>query len=102
MDPTYTLDITNLVGPLQEIAGLANQLLSWTFCLIPFFIGLLVTFLSINNIFIWVHVIVGFATNSNIKAMIIISCSLYIYNFQYSYQHAISYACNTYTHAFQA
>ena len=73
MGRTYTLDMTNLVGPLQEIAKFAHQLLLWTHCLIPFFIGLLVTFLSISNIFIRVHVIVGLSTNANIKAMIIIS-----------------------------
>ena len=73
MGHTHTLDMTNLVGPLQEIAELAHQLLSWTCCLIPFFIGLLVTFLSINNIFIWVHVFVGLSTNANIKEIIIIS-----------------------------
>ena len=76
MGSTYTLDMTNLVGPLQEIAGFAHQLLLWTCCLIPFFIGLLVTSISISNIFIQVHFIVGFATNANIKAMIIISGSL--------------------------
>ena len=27
MGPTYTLDMTNLVGPLQEIAEFAHQLL---------------------------------------------------------------------------
>ena len=51
MSRTYTLDMTNLVGPLQEIAKFAHQLLLWTCCLIPFFIGLLVTFISISNIF---------------------------------------------------
>ena len=76
MGPTYTLDITSLVGPLQEIAEFAHQLLLWTCCLIPFFIGLLVTIVSISNIFIRVHVVVGFSTNANIKSMIIISGSL--------------------------
>ena len=51
MGPTYTLGMTNLVGPLHGTAGFAHQLLSWTCCLIPFPIGLLVTFLSISNIF---------------------------------------------------
>ena len=68
---------------LQEIAEFAHQLLLWTCRLIPFFIGLLITFLNISNIFIRVHIIVGFATNSNIKAMIIISGSLYIYIYIY-------------------
>ena len=76
MGHAYTLDMTNLVGPLQEIAAFAHQLLLWTFCLIPFSMGLLVSFISINNIFIRVHVIVGFSTNANIKAMTIISGSL--------------------------
>ena len=76
MGSTYTLEMTNLVGPLQEIVEFAHQLLLWTCCLIPFFIGLSVTFISIGNIFIRVHVIVGFSTNANIKAMIIISGSL--------------------------
>ena len=60
MGLTYTLAVTNLVGPLQEIAEFAHQLLSWTCCLIPFLIGLLVTIVNINNIFLWVHVIVFF------------------------------------------
>jgi len=51
MGRTYTLNMTNLVGPLQEIAEFAHQLLSWTCCLIPFFIGLLVTFINNSNIF---------------------------------------------------
>ena len=76
MGRTYTLDMTNLVGPLQEIAKFAHQLLLWTCCLIPFSMGLLVTYVSISNIFIRVHVIVGFSTNANIKAMIIIIGSL--------------------------
>ena len=79
MGSTYTLGMTNLVGPLQEIAAFAHQILLWTCCLILFFIGLLVTSVSISTIFIQVHVIVGFATNANIKEMIIISGSLYIY-----------------------
>ena len=73
MGPTYTLDMTNLVGPLQEIAEFVHQLLLWTCCLIPFFIGLLVTPISINNIFIRFHDIIGFSTNANIKAITIIS-----------------------------
>ena len=73
MGLTYTLVMTNLVGPLQEIAECAHQLLLWTCCLIPFSKGLLVTIVSISNIFIRVHVIVGFATDANIKAMITIS-----------------------------
>ena len=76
MGRTYTLDMTNLVGPLQEIAEFAHQLLLWTCCLIPFSRGLLVTFISISNIFIRVHVIIGLSTNANIKAMIIISGTL--------------------------
>ena len=76
MGLTYTLAVTTLVGPLQEIAKFSHQLLSWTYCLIPFLIGLLVSFISIGNIFIWVHVIVGFSTNANIKSMIIISGAL--------------------------
>ena len=83
MGLTYTLDMTNLVGPLQEIVEFGHQLLLWTCCLIPFFIGLLVSFISISisNIFIQVHVIVGLSTNANIKTMIIISGSYrtYIY-----------------------
>ena len=43
MGPTYTLDMTNLVDTLQEIAEFAHQLLSWTCFPTPFFIGLLVT-----------------------------------------------------------
>ena len=84
MGRTYTLEMTNLVGPLQEIAKFAHQLLLWTCRLIPFFIGLMITFLSISNIFIRVHIIVGFATSANIKAMIIISGSYktYPYTFQ--------------------
>ena len=76
MGHTYTLDMTNLVGPLQEIAAFAHQLLLWTCCLIPFFIGLLVTFVSISNIFSQVHVVVGFSTNANTNAITIISGSL--------------------------
>ena len=76
MGHTYTLDMTNLVGPLQEIAKFAHQLLSWTACLIPFSRGLLVAFINISNIFSQVHVIVGFSTNANTNAMIIISGSL--------------------------
>ena len=76
MGLTYTLAMTNLVGPLQEIAEFAHKLLSWTCCLIPFLIGLLVMIVSISNIFLQVHVIVGFSTNANIKAMLIISGSL--------------------------
>ena len=76
MGPTYTLDMTNLVGVLQN---LFTNFCLWTCCLIPFSIGLLVTIVSINNIFIWVHVIVGFPTNANIKSMIIISGSYRTY-----------------------
>ena len=43
MGLTYTLSMTNLIGPLQEFAASAHQLLLWTRCLIPFFIGLLVS-----------------------------------------------------------
>ena len=43
MGLTYALTMTTLVGPLQEIAEFAHQLLLWTCCLIPFFIGLLVS-----------------------------------------------------------
>ena len=67
MGHTYTLDMTTLVGPWQEITASAHQLLLWTRCLTPFFIGLPITFLSINNIFIRVHVIVGFSTNATSK-----------------------------------
>ena len=73
MGLTYTLDMTNWVGPLQELEEFAHQLLLWTFCLIPFSIGLLITIVSISNTFIRVHVIVGFSTNANIKAITIIS-----------------------------
>ena len=43
MGLTYTLDMTTLVGPLQEIAEFAHQLLLWTCWLIPFSRGLLDT-----------------------------------------------------------
>ena len=83
MGHAYTLDMTNLVGPLQEIAAFAHQLLLWTCCLIPFSIGLLITIVSISNTFIQVHVIVGFPTNFNIKAMIIISGSYKTYPYTF-------------------
>ena len=76
MGHTYTLDITNLVGPLQEIAEFAQELLLWTCCLIPFSIGLLVTFISISNIFSQFRVVIGFSTNANTNAITIISGSL--------------------------
>ena len=76
MGPTYTLNMTNLAGPLQEIAEFAHQLLLWTCCLIPFSRGLIVTFVSISNIFSQVHVVIAFSTNANTNAMIIISGSL--------------------------
>ena len=84
MGRTYTLNMTTLVGPWQEIAASAHQILSWTCCLNPFFIGLLVSFISINNTFIRVHAIIGFPTNASIKEMIIISGSYktYPYTFQ--------------------
>ena len=43
MGPTYTLAMTNLVSPLQEIEEFAHQLLLWTCCLTPLSRGLLVT-----------------------------------------------------------
>ena len=76
MGPTYTLSMTTWVGPLQDIAASAHQLLPWTCCLNPFFIGLLVTFISISNILNHVHVVVGCSTNVNTNAIIIISGSL--------------------------
>ena len=76
MGPTYTLDMTNLVGPLQEIAEFAHQLLIMDLLHHPFSRGLLVTFVSINNIFSQVHVVVGFSTNANTNAIIIVSGSL--------------------------
>ena len=83
MGHTYTLDMTNLVGPLQEIAAFAHQLLLWTCCLIPFSKGLLVSCQHQQ------HIQLGpcrrwFSTNANIKAMIIISGSYktYPYRFQ--------------------
>ena len=76
MGRTYTLDMTNLVGPLQEIAEFVHQLLLWTCCIIPFFIGLLVTFISISNILNHVQVVIGFSTNANINAIFTISGSL--------------------------
>ena len=36
MGPTYTLDITSLVGPLQEITEFAHQLLIMDLFLYPF------------------------------------------------------------------
>ena len=86
MGHTYTLTTTTLIGPCRRFAEFAHQLLSWTCCLIPFSRGLLVSFISISNILIRVHVIVGLSTNASIKTMIIISGSLYIYIFQYFYQ----------------
>ena len=76
MDPTYTLDITSLVSILQEIADFAHQLLIMDLLHHPFPRGLLVTFVSISNIFSQVHAVVGFFTNANTNAMIIISSSL--------------------------
>ena len=35
MGCTYTIDMTNLVGPLQEIVTFSHQILLWTRCLIP-------------------------------------------------------------------
>ena len=39
MGPTYTLDITSLVGPLQEIAEFAHQLLILDLLPYPFLHG---------------------------------------------------------------
>ena len=79
MDPTYTFDITNLVGILQRIAEFAHQLWLWTGFLIPSSRGFLATFANINNISSQVHVVIGFSTNANIKAMIITSGSYKTY-----------------------
>ena len=79
MGPTYTLGMTNLVGPLQEIVEFSHQLLIMDLLPHPFLRGLLVTFVNISNIFSQVHVVVGFSTNSNTKAMIIISDSYKTY-----------------------
>ena len=69
-------------GPLQEIAEFAHGLVA----LSPSLQGCWSHPISISNIFIRVHIIVALSTNANIKTMIIISGSLYIYIFQYSYQ----------------
>ena len=76
MGPTYTLDITSLVGPLQEIAEFAHQLLIMDLLPHPFSRGFLVTFISISNIFSQVHVVIGLSTNANFNAIIIISGTL--------------------------
>ena len=73
MGPTYTLGMTNLVGPLQEIAEFSHQLLIMDLLPHPFSRGFLVTFVSISNIFNHVHVVIGFSTNANINAITIIS-----------------------------
>ena len=66
MDPTYTLDITSLVGLLQEIAEFAHQLLILDLLPYPFLHkALLVTFINIINIFSHSHVVVGLSTNTN-------------------------------------
>ena len=84
MGPTYTLDMTDLVSIWQRIAEFVHQLLLWTCFLIPFSRGLLVTFVSIYNIFSQVGVVIGFPTNANTNAIIIISGSYktYPYTFQ--------------------
>ena len=71
--------MTNLVGPLQDFVEFAHQYFVLDVLLYPFSIGLQVSFINISNIFIRVHVIVGFSTNANIKAMIIISGSYKTY-----------------------
>ena len=76
MGPTYTLGMTNLVGPLQEMEEFAHQILFVELLPHPFPRGLLVTFVSISNIFSQVHVVVGFSTNANTNAITIISGSL--------------------------
>ena len=99
MGPTYTLGMTNLIGPLQEITEFAHQLLFMDLLPYPFLRRVANHIHQHQQHIHPVHVIVGFATNANIKAMIIISGSYRAHNFQYSCQHAISYACNTYPHA---
>ena len=76
MGPTYTLDITNLVGPLQEIAKFSHQLLILDLLHYPFLHRVALTFVSIRNLFSHVHVVFGFSTNANTNAIIIISGSL--------------------------
>ena len=61
---------------LQRLQNLLTNFLLWTRCLIPFFIGLLVTFIGIGNILNHVQFVVGFSTNANTNAIVIISGSL--------------------------
>ena len=66
MAPMYNLDVTNLVGPLHEIAEFAHQILILDLLPYPFLHkALLVTFINIINIFSHAHVFVGLDTNTN-------------------------------------
>ena len=76
MDPTYTFDITSLVGILQRIAEFTHQLLIMDWLLIPSSRGLLFTFVSISNIFSQADIVVGFSSNANTNAITIVSGSL--------------------------
>ena len=64
---------------LQEICRICSPTFVMDLLPYPFSIGLLVSSFSIRNIFIRVHVIIGSSTNANIKTMIFIRGSLYIY-----------------------
>ena len=66
------------VGPLQEFVEFSHQLLILDLFPYPFLHRVAVTFVSINNIFSHVHVVVSFSTNANINTIITISGSLYM------------------------
>ena len=76
MGHTYTLDMTILVGPLQEIAEFVHQLSILDLFPYPFLHRVASHIHQHQHIFSHVHVVVGFSTNANIKAIVIISGSL--------------------------
>ena len=83
--PAWVL-LTPFPWPIWLVLAGDRRIFSPTFVMdslpYPFSIGLLVSFISISNIFIWVHVIVGFATNATSKQWLslVVHCKYIISN----------------------
>ena len=76
MGPTYTLDITSLVGLLQEIAKVAHQLSIMDFLSHPFLHRVAGHICQHQQHIQPCPFVIGFPTNANTNATITISGSL--------------------------
>ena len=76
MGSSYTLDITSSVGPLQEIAEFAHQLLILGLLPYPFLHRVASHIRQYQQHIQPCPFVVGFSTNANTNAIIIISGSL--------------------------